>query len=34
VGGGVSNRGTFLLDGLTFIAQNHASDGHDDCFGC
>jgi hypothetical protein len=33
-GGGVSNLGTFLHDALTIIAQNHASDSHDDCFGC
>jgi hypothetical protein len=34
VGGGVYNLWTFLVDALTIIAHNHASDSNDDCFGC
>ncbi len=34
VGGGVYNLGTFVFDALTVLADNHASTGNDDCFGC
>jgi hypothetical protein len=33
VGGGVYNLGMFLVDDLTVIAHNQASDSNDDCFG-
>jgi hypothetical protein len=34
VGGDVYNLGTFLVDALSVITHNRASDSNDDCFGC